>query len=500
MFRNFGSFNLDLLVPKITEFVAGVQESAHRCAAEIIAGYIRGSKHWNFQHFSQLRSHLEPILKQVFNNITNETLPDWGTCSATIFENRDARRLTWILNIYLDDPLKSGAESFLQASRLYILHGAVQQQEWRSLHVLQQLLTYLADNHLTHSYQNVRERIGSILCNIFMFDVAIPALPKTFELAPKRSSFIDKIIPRLEILYSQPSDSQTNESPKSDLNVLNGFTSQSPERKDAANLLKTISKWIVGNVPRVAYSAPPEMFKFLPILCLMQSESSDEELVRESFFAIIMLSHALLTPEGIQMAIETAKQVTQVDSWHARSAIATFLQYMVSSNLFVLMDNQLWVKDITQLILDLLSDERTEVRESTAETLSGLMHCEFVKIDNHLVQYFQSKSNNRLNKVKQTNGTTIVDPKDLTLRHSGILGLCACINAFPYDVPDFMPDIIVFLSYHLNDPQPIPTAIKKTLSNFRRTHNDSWRDHKLKFSDDQLAVVTDLLVSPNYYA
>ena len=41
----------------------------------------------------------------------------------------------------------------------------------------------------------------------------------------------------------------------------------------------------------------------------MQSETSDEELVRESFFAIIMLSHALLTPEGIQMAITVSKQV-----------------------------------------------------------------------------------------------------------------------------------------------------------------------------------------------
>jgi hypothetical protein len=41
----------------------------------------------------------------------------------------------------------------------------------------------------------------------------------------------------------------------------------------------------------------------------MQSETSDEELIRESFFAIIMLSHALLTPESIQTAIDTAKQV-----------------------------------------------------------------------------------------------------------------------------------------------------------------------------------------------
>jgi len=129
------------------------------------------------------------------------------------------------------------------------------------------------------------------------------------------------------------------------------------------------------------------------------------------------------------------------------------------------MNNQLWVKDITQLILSLLSDERNEVRESTAETLSGLLHCEFVKIDDQLINHFKSKSNHQLKKVKQTNGSVIIDPKDITLRHSGILGLCACINAFPYDVPDFMPDIIMFMSYHLNDPQPIP--VRKYCSNWK---------------------------------
>ena len=38
------------------------------------------------------------------------------------------------------------------------------------------------------------------------------------------------------------------------------------------------------------------------------------------------------------------------------------------------------------------------------------------------------------------------------------------------------------------------------MSEFRRTHHDNWNDHKQKFSDDQLAVMTDLLVSPSYYA
>jgi len=43
-------------------------------------------------------------------------------------------------------------------------------------------------------------------------------------------------------------------------------------------------------------------------------------------------------------------------------------------------------------------------------------------------------------------------------------------------------------------------TVKKTLATFKRTHLDSWQDHKQKFTDDQLIVLTELLVSPNYYA
>ena len=43
-------------------------------------------------------------------------------------------------------------------------------------------------------------------------------------------------------------------------------------------------------------------------------------------------------------------------------------------------------------------------------------------------------------------------------------------------------------------------TVKKAMSEFRRTHYDSWSEHKQKFTDDQLAVLADLLISPSYYA
>ena len=75
--------------------------------------------------------------------------------------------------------------------------------------------------------------------------------------------------------------------------------------------------------------------------------------------------------------------------------------------------------------------------------------------------------------------------------------------------------------------QPTPLTIKKSLQEFKRTHQDNWQvpqgfmylreftaflanlglcqstrpqEHKTKFTEDQLVVMTDLLVSQNYYA
>ena len=45
------------------------------------------------------------------------------------------------------------------------------------------------------------------------------------------------------------------------------------------------------------------------------------------------------------------------------------------------------------------------------------------------------------------------------VRHCGVLGLCAFISAYPYDIPDFVPNVFEIISNHLNDPQPIPVII-----------------------------------------
>ncbi|TNN73911.1 Proteasome activator complex subunit 4B [Liparis tanakae] len=83
-------------------------------------------------------------------------------------------------------------------------------------------------------------------------------------------------------------------------------------------------------------------------------------------------------------------------------------------------------------------------------TLSGLLQCQFFPLDSGLQTQLQTLSQTRLPKAREELAST-----DLVRRHAGVLGLSACILSSPYDVPDWMPQILMALSNHLNDPQPI---------------------------------------------
>lgn len=48
LFRNYGDSVLPLFKPHIERLASDPQESSQRCLTEIVAGLMRGSKHWGF--------------------------------------------------------------------------------------------------------------------------------------------------------------------------------------------------------------------------------------------------------------------------------------------------------------------------------------------------------------------------------------------------------------------------------------------------------------------
>ena len=71
---------------------------------------------------------------------------------------------------------------------------------------------------------------------------------------------------------------------------------------------------------------------------------------------------------------------------------------------------------------------------------------------------FRKRASGKLKKAKDGEGDESKAALRVRRRHSGVIGLCAFVNAFPYDVPEFVPDVLMHLSGHLHDPQPIPVS------------------------------------------
>jgi proteasome activator subunit 4 len=88
----------------------------------------------------------------------------------------------------------------------------------------------------------------------------------------------------------------------------------------------------------------------------------------------------------------------------------------------------------------------------------------------------------------------------VSYRHSCILILCSLILSYPYSIPQFLVEVLVTLAKHVSDPSPIQEAIRSTFRDFKRTHQDSWEHDKKIFKEDELYTISDLLISPSYYA
>ena len=145
-----------------------------------------------------------------------------------------------------------------------------------------------------------------------------------------------------------------------------------------------------------------------------------------------------------------------------------------------------------------------------------MIHCQFVSAgeNKRIIEQFQLSLETETGEESRGTG-----PRQLVShRHGAVLGLCSVVTAFPHTVPASVPPLLVYLGKFLHDRQPIPgqravslflspayhislsATIKKSVQSWKRTHQDNWSQHKLAFTEDQLAEMTDLLVSPSYYA
>jgi proteasome activator subunit 4 len=268
---------------------------------------------------------------------------------------------------------------------------------------------------------------------------------------------------------------------------------------------------MIGILSRNLYPLKSELFELLPMLCLNESNELEPELARDCMSALSVMSGSLISPELVPLAVEGVTNVCKSQSWKAKVCGLEFLQVQIFTNFAVFLccpptSSQALIDTVTSL----LQDPQLEVREKAGTVLGGLVHCGFITSEQRakMTADFICAANKKLKKWKGAEGSTPEDKaawqnrhnQALIKRHAGVLGLCSVVSACPYDIPDHLPEVLIVLGDHLHDPNPIPATVKRVLQDFKRTHQDNWTEHKERFTEDQLNMLTDLLVSPSYYA
>lgn len=97
----FGDTILKHFLPPLQGLIeAKTIEGNHRCAAQIMAGMMRGAKHWPYDKTARLYEQVVPLVRLALDNITVESDVYWGTCFATAVEIMDPIKQYWLHEVY----------------------------------------------------------------------------------------------------------------------------------------------------------------------------------------------------------------------------------------------------------------------------------------------------------------------------------------------------------------------------------------------------------------
>ncbi|KAJ1516979.1 Proteasome activator complex subunit 4 [Coelomomyces lativittatus] len=134
-------------------------------------------------------------------------------------------------------------------------------------------------------------------------------------------------------------------------------------------------------------------------------------------------------------------------------------------------------------VISLLTDPSLEVRNLAGITLTGFFQCfpdTQVQVESHVNTWLKSK--------------------DPTLRHAGVLILISRISMHPYSMPPHVPKLLEQLAGYIEDQYLyIQTAVRKSFSEFKRTHMDTWHLDLLSMTGEQVALMSDVLASSSYF-
>lgn len=462
-----------------------------RAGAEMLAGITRGAKNWPKQHSDQLWSWVLSRLDRIFTNIKPDTIGVWEATIAALLEGRDPRRVPglsdWVLALPLDF---LGDSAFAMTKTLTILGCFLDNVGYRDVPLLDRYFALLLEG-TDVSFAEVR-----VLISASLYMIATrrwrPSYPSVATFLHSTTTTDDPLsirhvayLEHISALASKLSDWKEQRLPPPRV-------SQSTYDKVSLSLLRWL--WVSFYSPQGPLIFP-YVHPLLPEIFRMSELSDNPELQSHSQAVLYILSAVSPPQESIEaISINFVNAISSSTSWRIRLNSLPILVVFFYRNLMGISDASAAM--IMNLMLNCLSDDNVEVREMASSSLSGIVRVSQRQSIIPLKDHFLSLVRN----VRLTTRRDPGYPESLRTLHSAILGICALIESFPYSVEKWMPALTDILALHATDPPPISTTIRKTASEFKKTHQDTWHRDQLAFDEDQLQNLSTMLVGTSYYA
>lgn len=197
-------------------------------------------------------------------------------------------------------------------------------------------------------------------------------------------------------------------------------------------------------------------------------------------------------------AVELIRTISEndlpVELWHARVAVVQLLGALFTLNMFSL-GYAVGAIHTRKEIEKLLRDPQVEVQTIASAMLMRVLSA--YKAESASLEVTRDRYVKLANtKVKRDQYKTDEGKEKLKKRMTGVLGLSAVVNAFPYTVP--FPQAVVALARRVNDPAGVGNEAQKAVADFKRTHADTWEKTKRAFTTEELEDLQDSSASTSH--
>lgn len=510
MVRVFGKQFFDVMLPTLRELIHKLQKKQERIicgvkdedvkviAGEVIAAMCRGL---NLVHCEN--NNVQGVLEELAIELLNEYTGTMGyinggslirlICTSETFAvgfRVQGAILKWLLH---EKPLivamGDGPVAHLQARKLRFLHSCLadveqENDERMAFFAKEAILPLMSEVGFDHEMKTVREEVAKCLS---LLSGNVPS-----QCQGLFSEGVKLLFGRLECVEENFNDEDTTMTTVSESGEKMDLKKKSRSRQ-GETLSRYVSILLWNGRAKNFEVHVPEM---LPAL-FASFDESDPERISHARIALSFTAQGTFSQDIIDDIISSVEKMSKDSRWKVRVAVLGFLQVFSFMSLFTGRLSSL--HNIRGIVVNMLFDVQLEVRQCAAAALVTMIR----DASTQAVEEVREEFVKVLRKTTQKRRVGKRIPLDAALirkRHGAVLGLSSMVICNPYTVPKWLPRVLVELSGCVNDPPPVSTGVRKLFADFMRTHRDEWQMHKLAFTPDELDIVSELMISPSYYA